>query len=698
MKRVKSILPCGTLILCINTNPLLAAAEQGMEEVRVQGQQVDISYLNNDSNTALRLPISLLETPQSVSIISRNQIDDYQLETTRDALNSATGIYVEEVETDRTYYKARGFDITNFQLDGVGLPFTSGNTHGEMDTAIYEQIDILRGANGLLTNSGNPSATINFIRKRPTEDLQLALSATAGSWDKYRMTADASGSVSESVNARLVLVKQNNNSYLREYEQDKSLAYGVVDVRLSENTLLSLGHSTEINEADSPLWGALPLYYSDGSATDYDVDTSTSADWSYWNTNKQQSFVELSHQLANGWLLKATYNHLLTDEDSELFYVYGVPDATTEAGLNGWASEYDFNEQQRIADIYASGKYSLFGKEHDLMLGLNWSDSHYRDSSLYDYSTGNGFPVIPNLNTWNGNSPRPTFADGRTGSEVSMDQQSAYAATRINVSDQFSTLIGARLNTIEIDGTSYGVDQSTKHSDELTPYVGLVYQPASNISLYASYAEIFSPQQEVDINRKPIGAVTGDNKELGIKGEFFGGKLLSSLAWFDVEQSNLAVAAGIIPGTVDTYYRGAEGISSKGYELELIGALTENLQTTLGLTKLSINGDDTVKDYTPDTLVRLATSYRLPQVNQVKLGMAYNWQSKTTRDQGFGITTKQDSYGVLNAFVNYQINKNLSVSLNGNNLTDEKYLSSLYWAQAYYQAPRNYSISVDWQL
>jgi outer membrane receptor for ferric coprogen and ferric-rhodotorulic acid len=127
---------------------------------------------------ASRLDLSIIEIPQSVSVITSAQMQDFQLKNINAALDSATGVNVQRIETDRTYYTARGFDITNFQIDGVGLPLTSGNNHADEDTAIYERIEVIRGANGLMTGVGNPSATVNFIRKRPTLDTQLNVNAT----------------------------------------------------------------------------------------------------------------------------------------------------------------------------------------------------------------------------------------------------------------------------------------------------------------------------------------------------------------------------------------------------------------------------------------------------------------------------------------------------------------------------------------
>ena len=101
------------------------------------------------TKTATKLNLSVFETPQVVSVISRDQIDDFSLRETNSLLAYVPGVTVEQVETGRTYYTARGFDIVNFQYDGVGVPFSYGLTQGHDDTTIYEQVEIVKGATGL---------------------------------------------------------------------------------------------------------------------------------------------------------------------------------------------------------------------------------------------------------------------------------------------------------------------------------------------------------------------------------------------------------------------------------------------------------------------------------------------------------------------------------------------------------------------
>jgi len=158
-----------------------------------------------ETDTATKLNLTIFETPQTVTAISRAQIEDFSLNDVNTLLNYTPGITVEEVETDRTYYTARGFDIVNFQYDGVGIPFIGGLNLGQQDTAIYEKVEVIKGASGLITGLANPSATINYIRKRPTEETQASAGFTLSEWEGKRIDLDASGALSGRARARVVV-------------------------------------------------------------------------------------------------------------------------------------------------------------------------------------------------------------------------------------------------------------------------------------------------------------------------------------------------------------------------------------------------------------------------------------------------------------------------------------------------------------
>lgn len=668
------------------------------------------SYAPEATTTSLKMALSHRETPQAVTVVTRAQMDDFAQNDINDVLEGTTGVTVESVETDRTYYTARGFDINNFQYDGVGLPAVYDNVQGELDTAFFDRVEVLRGANGLMTGSGNPAATVNFIRKRPTADTNASVAVTAGSWDKKRVVGDVSGSVSESgsVRGRVVAGYEDRNSYLDRYSNEKQMFYGVLEADLTETTLLTIGHAVQTSDTDSPLWGALPLFYTDGTATDFARSTSTASDWSYWDNTQHNSFVELQQELAGGWQAKGSVFRLENDSNSELFYQYGTPDPDTGEGLLAYPSQYDLNTEQWVVDAYASGPFNLGNRTHELVVGASWSRSETVDESRY--GQGIGTPLPP-LNEWDGDYPRPTFDNGVAGSDWTDRETAAYAAARWTLTDSLTAITGLRLTWLASEGNSYGDARKTSYDAVETPYAGLVYDLNDDHSIYASYTEIFSPQTELDINRDRLDPIDGVNYELGLKSEFREDRIKTTMAVFQVEQKNVAEAAGTYSGSQDVYYRAVDGLESRGAELELVGDVTDRIQLFAGYTFVDIkdaDGND-AKSFVPEHLAQLRATWKVPGVDGLALGSEVRWQSGISQEQGVSTTgpnpgmtivTRQAAYAVVDLMARYDFARNWNATLNVNNVTDEKYIESLKKfgtsAQGFYGEPANASLTVSW--
>ena len=703
--------------LFIATSAILtghAFADDGkkdIEKIQVLGDKHS-NYLAVEAETATKLGISIKETPQSVRVVTRALMDDFSLDDVNQVLETTPGVSVEKIETDRTYYKARGFDILNFQVDGLGLPQERGSLQGTLDTAIYQRIEVVMGANGMMTGAGNPSATVNFIRKRPTADLRADVSVTAGSWSNKRVEADVSGSFNDMVSSRAVVVKQKRDSYLDRYAVDREVFYGITEFALTDTTTLTTSLTYQSNDADSPLWGALALFDNKGQPTNYDVSTSTAADWAYWNNTSKQAFVELEQYIGDEWSVIARYAHTQNEQDSNLFYVYGTPDSETGLGLTGYASDYQLRDRVNLFDVYARGSFELFGQEHLVAFGASEADMYYFDRSLYDYQTGNGFPPMPNMNEWNGVAPVPTLVDvnpAAPGSDVHSEQSSQYVSARFSLTDDLKLLGGLRYTNWETQGLSYGNDKGREESDT-TGHVGLVYSVNDDINVYSSHSETFAPQTEKDINGLQLAPIEGDTQELGVKAELFDARLMLNVAFFNAEQVNIAVA-DVANSTPDkTVHKAAPGIQSKGYEIELSGELGYGFSANLGYTNTDIDVSDTfnagnveaqlVKDYTPKQVFKLAVKHDVEAIEGLSFGMNMRWQDEISRIQSPQplVVTKQDAYAIVNFMASYDINEQVNLTFNANNVFDEKYINSLYWAQGFYGAPRNYALTLNWSL
>lgn len=685
-----------SLALAADTEQTLAVVMVSADEGRAQSTEQSGLYTTRKSASASKLDLSLRETPQTVSVLSRTLLDDFGITNVNDALALSSGIVVERVETDRTYYTARGFDVTNFQVDGVGMPFIYENVEGDIDVAIYDRIDAVYGANGLMAGTGMPSAAINFVRKRPTAALSVSAAVTAGSWQSYRAETDVAGPLNESgsVRGRLVAVGDTAGSYLDRYGRDKAVFYGIVEADLTERSKLALGLQHQSSKTDSPLWGALPLIHSDGSPADYPVSTSTASDWSWWNTKKTTGFAELEHHFNDDWSGKLTLTQSKFSSDSELFYVYGTPDPVTGLGLLSYPSAYSGENKQQLADLGVSGKFELGGRRHELSFGGSWGKSVLDDRS--DYGRGIG-TALPPLDGWNGDYPKPPFDASTDGSHFRDLRNSLYLATRLNLADPLKVIAGTRWTRVDISGMSYGVARETSAS-KATPYIGAIYDLSTNLSLYASHTRIFDPQHEIDRSGNVLQPVEGKSSEIGLKGEFLNKTLNASLALFKTEQRNLAEQAGY--NGPKAYYKGIDA-DSQGVQVDVSGQLAADWQASIGYTGLSLESPDgkDVRTYVPRNLLRLATTYRLPFAPAFKVGGSLSWQDDIKAVASSG-TIRQDGYALLNLMARYDFDEQFSATLNINNVSDEKYVSSLYWGsngQGFYGAPRNASIRLSWK-
>jgi outer-membrane receptor for ferric coprogen and ferric-rhodotorulic acid len=685
-------------------NEEVVQEEDLLPEVKVQastaGPQIATekteSYTVKSTSTATRLNTSIKETPQSISVITREQLDDFRVLTVNDVLSYATGIRAEPFETDRSEYTARGFSITNFQIDGISTPITYGTNYGDLDLAIYDRVEILRGANGLLTATGNPSATINFIRKRPTRDFQAKADISLGSWDNKRLDADLSSGLNAdgTVRGRLVMAHQDKSSYLDRYNSERTVAYGVIEADLTDNTNIAFGHTYHQNDSSGNNWGSLPLLYSDGSERDYKRSDSTAADWSYWDVGTNITFAEITSYFNNDWQIKGQLTRKTADSDARLHYIYGNEDRLTGLGLFSYPAMYRTRTVDHVADIYTNGPIELGGRKHELVLGATLSKADVKDYSRFG-------PIGAALNSFESaaNFPLPVFGQESKSADFSTKTSNIYSAAKLNITDVFKVTVGGSLLKYELEGESYGAPQEAKESNKFTPYIGAVYDLNDTYALYASYTGIYRPQVEVGRDLKVLAPLKGKNYEAGVKSGWFNDRLNGSFVIFRTEQENVAQEIGIVGST--TVYEGIQA-TSKGYEFDLSGEITDRLSVNAGYTRLMSLKDSegqNVNPYVPRHQLHVATVYKVPFITNLKVGANVNWQSDTHVDIGT-VRYEQDSYAVLNLMANYQIDDHWSAALNLYNVTDEKYLSSLRYAyagQSYYAAPVNGLATLTWK-
>ncbi|MEE4454736.1 TonB-dependent siderophore receptor [Novosphingobium resinovorum] len=713
---VRHALLASTLLLA----PVLCAATAQADEAAAPAADstivVTAGLEQSSSATALSLPVK--DTPQSVTIIDRKRIEDFAITNVNDLLEQAVGVNVERVETDRTYFSSRGFDVSNFQVDGIGLPLAWGIQFGDLDTALFDNVEIVRGANAIMTGIGNPSATVNYVRKRPTDDLKITGSAQVGTRDYWRAEGDVNVPLTDTLAVRAIYAHEERDTQLAYNHVNRDVYGAILRWQATPSLRATVGYTRQENDADGVLWGALPLVYTDGTRIDLKRSATTSADWTYWNTKDQSVFGELVYDFGGGWSATgiATYRHF--QENAKLLYAYGYPDRETGEGVYGSAGIYPSDYKQYLGDVYVSGPVQLLGREHKLVFGLSVSKS---DANEYE-AASNSDIVFPAPSEWGSTAiAEPTYDDSYLAAAYTDRLTRVYGAAHLNLTDQLKAVVGASAMWIKSTGFSYGADQGRKDS-KVSPYVGAVYDLTSNVSFYASYTDIYNPQVEVGSNGVRLDPAKGTSLEGGIKSTWFGGKLYATAAVFKAKQKGLAEYAGDFDengcpvGVDDAACNGRAGGSfyepmdttSKGFELELSGNVTQNWTLSGGFTYLDVedaNGDDT-RTWIPTRSLKLATTYSVPELNDLKLGAQLRVQNATSAVVSdlvyYGgaegdVTLKQKGYAILDLMAGARVVDHLKASVNVRNVGNVKYLNSLKWGQAFYGAGRTAVLTLSFE-
>jgi outer membrane receptor for ferric coprogen and ferric-rhodotorulic acid len=655
------------------------------------------SYTTGSMRSATGLNLSMRDTPQSVTVITRQIMDDFSLDTVDAVLANTTGINVNRIETDRAYPSARGFDIDYLQIDGVSSE-ASGMMNSDLlaDTVTYDRVEVIRGAAGLLSGAGNPSATINLVRKRPTKEFNGYAKVTGGSWNAARIEGDISGSLTNngSVSARLVTAYDSRESYINFYANDRTVVYGIAEFDVTDHTIASVGIDYQKEDINGSTYGEpVPFFYDNGAATNFDRSTTTSAPWSYKNKERTIIFADLNHEFNNGWQAKASVSKLTDTMESYLVYLYGYVNKETGLGLNDFLLPYDSDRDVENISLSTNGNFTLFGREHELLLGWNQTNEKISRVSYKspDIEVGDFYQ-------W----PVAAPSDQRKHNKDwgwENKQSGAFITSRWNVTDPLTLLLGTRLSNWDTQDWENGVNGlGYEHNNVLTPYAGVVYHLNDNLSLYSSYTKVFKPQNNKDRQGDFLEPKEGINIEAGIKGEFFDGSLNSSFALFHVEQANVAEEDIMIDG--EQRYKAIEGIKVKGFETELSGELLTGLNMIAGYTYRDAEQVDGSKatTYEPEHMLRISGNYQLSgTLEQWYVGGAIRWQSEiyTNKKGPNGERAAQAAFAVADMMIRYQITESISANVNINNIFDKKYYSAVpHYNAAYYGAPRNASLSV----
>ncbi|WP_418186710.1 TonB-dependent siderophore receptor [Aliarcobacter lanthieri] len=655
------------------------------------------SYTTGSMNTATKLDLSIRETPQSVVVITKQQMEDFNYNSFEDIVNNTAGLRASKTDTDRVYMTARGFEIDYYQLDGIP---TSRYITLE-DLSIYDRVEIVKGANGLMSGVGNPAASMNLVRKHANSKVFKGdITLQGGSWDTYKGTVDLQTPLNSdgSIRGRIVASYADQNSYKDFYSKESNTLYAVIDVDISDNTQVSVGASRLESKPKGTTWGGVPIYFSDGTLTNFSPKDSFVTDWAYYNKETESAFLNFEHYFDNDIKIKANYSYYKTSSETNMLYMnYSNLDKNTGLGTSTtspWKS--NGKDVDNTFDIYASIPFELGNKEHEIIAGIMYqkkdSDNFGQKSSKVDLS-GNS------IYNWNANIPEPTYESKIRSGENSSEQKSAYIVGRFSLLDDLTLITGGRLTNYESNDKFN--NYLYKNNNVFIPYAGLVYNIDENHSIYTSYTDIFQPQDNKDKSGKKLDPREGNNYEIGIKGEYLNKKLNTGLTLFRVQQDNVPTLAGVDPITGDSYYTAEKGSKTEGIEFDLNGEILDNWNVGFGISYYEMKNakGERRSTLTPQTQVMLSSTYK---IGDLTFGGNVHWRSEFYTDLATPagkIRATQDDFFVVDAMARYEFNKNLSAQLNINNLFDKEYYSNMVYSNQYiFGDPRSAMLTLKYKF
>lgn len=666
------------------------------------------SYTTGAARTATGLQLSPRETPQSVSVVTRQIVEDQGLRTTGDMLDSATGISITRSDANRLSVSARGFAIDNYQFDGLTSPVLSPWTFGEsnLDTALYDRLEVVRGATGLMTGAGNPSAAINFVRKRPLRSFAASAGLAVGSWNYRRAEADLSVPLTQDgrIRSRVVAAQADGDSHTTFLGNRASTFYGVLSADLTARTELTVGLSRQDNLTRG-FGSGFPLFYTDGRRTDFDRSVASNTTWARAETDTSTAFLDLTHRFANSWTARLAYSQATTDMRMKHLYRGGAVDAATGA-MSAAPSyiQYEGELRRRAAHATWGGPLRLWGREHELSFGWMAFDDRL-DLPKYRALTQ---PAVGSFFDWRQDriaeplwSPLPSQAD-----TLRARQSGTYAVGRFSLADPLHLILGARLSNWRTDQNYFGTVRKYAHRHRITPYAGLLYDIDDTYTVYASYTGIFKPQNNRDTAGEILDPVTGKSFELGLKAAYAGGRLNGAFALFQTRQDNLAQAvagqtAGGVPNT--QAYRAVAGARVEGVDMELSGELARGWNLAAGYTHFRARdaSGEAINTGHPRSQFKIFSTYRLNGAwHRLTLGAGVNWQGRTYESVmappgNRRTVVEQSGHALVDLMARYAVSKNVTATLNIHNLSDRKYFSQVgFYNQGWYGAPRNALLSL----
>lgn len=695
------------LVVAMMLTPAFSYADPVMncKELTFYAKQKKASpYLPQKITVASKSAVSIQEIPQSIAVVSQEQIKDQHLNTVDDALKQVTGITVIPNDLAQSAYKSRGYAL-NTSVDGIASYNGLGGNQ-QFDMSIYDRVEVQKGAAGLFQGTDDLGGTVNLVTKKPTAKPQTITTLSLGSWNNWRGEFDTSGALNndESLKARLVTTVQDRDFFTDNTHHKKGLVYGVLTYDLDDHNRLSFAHTTQRTRTQANYAG-LPAFKT-GELLDVDRATNPTPDWANDVRLAHDNVLTFEHFHLNGWKTSLKARYFTENTDNLDTFAWSGVEPTDGSLTYAKDRKSNYRYKRKAFDLYTEGPFEWLGQQHRAVVGYNYEDYQYKAL------TGRGASLHEHISLFNPNQiarPELTYSSGTQDQTI---QSGMYGQLRFKIQKPLTFIVGGRLT--DYKNKSRDIAPSTpsawtldaQEKSEFTPYLGIVYDLTQNVSVYSSYSNIFVPQTKKTADNQTLKPRQGNQFEAGIKANFLNQRLNTSLAVFQLNDQHRALRDDRYPD--DYYYLEAGQVRSRGIEAEVIGQLRPHWNVIVGYTYFTnkyINDAQyqglPFSTAEPKSSLKLWNMYEFAtgDLKGLKIGTGLSAVSHYYGSRGTQLDRKQGGYALLNAMVSYPLNTHTTLALNAENLTDRKYYASTGGINSYntYGTPRNFTLSVSFK-
>lgn len=658
------------LLSAVLSTTAITAQASDVEELVVKGKYLSVNEVNS-----VKTPTPIIDVPQSLSIITADQITQRGFTSVGDIINYTPGVNTSQGEGHRDAIVFRGVRSTaDFYIDG-------NRDDVQYYRPLYniEQVEILRGPNALLFGRGGTGGILNRVTKKAKVGEQLAsYKATVNSFGGFGGEIDTNFATSDKSAVRINAMYESLDNHRDFFDGDRLGFNPTARFELSADTTLDLSY--EYIDHERFIDRGIPTG-DDGRPVEA-LEDIVFADSQVNLTGLKAHLLRaaLQHNFADN--VKGNLSAFYGDYDKfyQNFYAADYEQATNIVELDGYIDETERTNLILSSNIVAEldNQTIIVGAEY-----IDTSSDQFRFNPVFDTTVDDretfaiSRPINLSSRTGINAAGQPTtytFSDLNDDTRVNIDVLSLYIQDHIEISEQLDVLIGARFDSfdIEVFNAKAGETRDRK-DDEISPRAGLIYKPQENISIYASYSESFLPrsgEQFANINgsNNVLDPNTFTNLEFGVKWDF-GESLSLTAAVFENEQSSPQVADAD-PSTLDV-------IDSEisGFEVQLTGQVTDTWAISANFSDL----DGEIVDRSgptgrsprelPETSFSIWNTFEM--TDKVGLGLGATYQDESFVNNSNSAVLP--SYTRVDAAVYYKVSNDLRVQLNIENLTDELY-------------------------